>query len=422
MVPALPPPSQLPNDLPAPRRQTSSAPQHVSVANHELTVYVEYPPLLETLLADIRAAKTRVWIEVYIFANDKGGTAVATALKERARAGVDVRVLYDAVGSQLAPSAFFADLEKAGGHVHCFHSLREALSHLGQFRLFSIINRRDHRKLIIIDDQIGYFGGMNLIDNDTPVPARRIPGSARVAALAQSRSWRDVHVRLVGPQQCELAESFDRSWRRAHGLDVPRRPRSYRRALALKHDPGASGESIRFFDSGPGLKYSRAARVFYRLLSRARHNVVLSMAYFLPVGRVLHALLAARRRGVRIRIVTPREPDVPLIRRATSRLFRLLLKRGIRVYEREHQMLHAKVMVVDNTYTVVGSCNFDPRSLWINLEFLAVIRSPNLANMMAQICRDEIAQSRRVGPKDMLHTTLLDRVLNNLAWAVRWWL
>ena len=420
MVPAIP---QLPADTPLlPVGQSSSVPQRLTVAKHDLTIYVEYPPLLETLLADIRAAQSRVWIEVYIFANDVGGTAVAEALKERARAGLDVRVLYDAVGSQLTPSAFFTDLEKAGVKVHCFHSLREALGHLRNFRVFSIINRRDHRKLIIIDDSIGYFGGMNLIDNTTPVPARRVPGSSAVTALTQSRSWRDVHVRLVGPQQCELAESFDRSWRRAHGLDVRRRPPSYRRALVLKTDPGLPGESIRFFDSGPGLKYSRAARVFYRLLYRARHTVVLSMAYFLPVGRVLHALLAARRRGVRIRIVTPREPDVPLIRRATSRLFSLLLKRGIRVYEREHQMLHAKVMVVDNTYTVVGSCNFDPRSLWINLEFLAVIRSPNLANMMAQICRDEIAQSRLLRPKDLLHTTFLDRVLNNLAWTVRWWL
>jgi cardiolipin synthase len=388
--------------------ETLTRPTHVHVAGHELRVYVEYLPLVKDILEDLRAAQSRIWIEVYIFAGDPAGQALATVLKEKARAGLDVRVLYDAVGSQATPAAFFAELQAAGVHLHCYHSLIEALS---RFRLFSIMNRRDHRKLIVIDDAVGYFGGMNLIDHTAsahvvgkPVPA--------------TNGWHDVHLRLAGPQQAELAESFERSWARAQGQKITRRSRAYRRARLPGSGPA---ESIRFFDSGPGLKYSRAARVYDRLLRRAEHNITIAMAYFVPVGRVLRALLAARKRGVRVRIVIPGQSDNRLVQHATTHVYATLLKRGIRLYERQTRMLHSKVMVVDATWTLVGSCNLDPRSLWINLEFLAVIRSPTLAATMTAIVRREMRQSNRVTSESYPHRWH-ERLLNTLAWIFRWWL
>jgi cardiolipin synthase len=343
----------------------NAGPMTAKVAGHELTLFIETWPLVHAMLRDIRAARTRVWLETYIFD------------------------------------------EEGGVQVHAFHSVREAL---WQFSFLRILNRRDHRKLLVIDDTIAYFGGMNLIDTTRGVvpPTEPLPISA---------GWRDVHVRLSGPQQREVAESFERSWRLAHGEPIPRRPKAYRRgALA------GGEESIQFFDSGPGLKHTRAARLFARLIRSARRRITFSMAYFLPVGAVLRELLRAPRRGVPVRIVVPGASDVALVQHASRYLYTRLLRRRIRIYERQANMLHSKVMIVDNAWVVVGSCNLDARSLWINFEFLAVIHSETLARMMTRIVGEEIANSKRITLEEFRERRWGQRLLNRLAWSLRWWL
>jgi cardiolipin synthase len=393
--------------VPAPESEPVLSPR-VEVAGHELTIFVESAPLIAAMVQDIQTAQTRVWVECYIFLNDSAGTLIANTLKERARAGVDVRVLYDAIGSKTTPGAFFRELEQAGAQVHAFHSVGEALR---RFAVFRTLNRRDHRKLLILDDRVAYFGGMNLLD------ASQISSVEQAESLPSSSGWRDVHVRLTGPQQREVAESFERSWRRAHGEEIERRPASYRRGLLATGE-----ESIQFFDSGPGLKHTRAARVFSHLLQAARRSLTLSMAYFLPVGRVLTALLRAHRRGVFVRVVVPGESDVPVVQYASRYLYRKLLRRRFHIYERQGNMLHSKVMIVDDQWTVLGSCNFDARSLWINLEFFAVIHSKNLAGVLNEIVRYEIAHSRRITPSACARQTWRQRLLERLAWSMRWWL
>ncbi|MGN6369568.1 MAG: phospholipase D-like domain-containing protein [Phycisphaerae bacterium] len=410
------PPDITPEFSPPPLPR-AEAPRTVEVAGSRLTVFVESPPLFDSMERDIRNAKSRIWVEVYIFYNDQGATRIAEALKAKAREGLEVRVLYDALGSASTPSAFFNDLIAAGIEVHAFHSFWESLR---RFRPFTLLNRRNHRKLMIIDDAVGYFGGMNIIDNVEDVKQQK--EEDRPA----SSGWRDVHVRLEGPHQSELAESFDRSWRRAHGEQVPRRPRAYRRALHLNGLSNGSTEpvpeSIRFFDSGPGFKYSRAARVFTKLIRHAQFQITISMAYFIPTGKTLRALLAARRRGARIRIIVPGKSDVPIVQRATSFLYDKLIRRGFRIYERRQQMLHSKTMIVDGHYTIVGSCNLDPRSLYINLEFLAVIRSRRFAEILRDICKFEIANSERITLARCQQVPRMQRVFNYLAWSLRWWL
>ncbi len=389
----------------------------VEVAGQKLTVFVESPALIEAMVRDIEGAVRRVWVETYIFFKDAGGTRVAEALKKKAKEGVEVRVMYDAVGSNATPGSFFHEMRAAGVNVHVFHSLLEGLR---RFRPLTILNRRDHRKLLVVDERVGYFGGMNLIDNVESVAQQK------AESRPTSSGWRDVHIRLEGEQQGDLAESFDRSWKRAHGEAVTRRPRAYRRASHLGGGQGdvhgEMPELIHFFDSGPGRKYSRAARVFERMLRHAKREVTISMAYFLPTGAVLRALLAARKRRVRIRVVVPGKSDVPVVQRATSYVYDRMIRRGFRVYERRQQMLHSKLMVVDGLYTVVGSCNLDPRSLYINLEFLAVIRSRRLAEVMGKICRFEIANSERITVARCKQVPGVQRFINRLAWGLRWWL
>ncbi len=380
----------------------------VTVAGHELTLFVEIGPLLSAMVHDIAAARTRVWLETYIFFDDAVGRAVADALKERARAGVEVRVLCDAIGSQWTSSLFFRELEHAGVQVHIFHSLWEAC---WRFSFLRVLNRRDHRKLLVIDDRVAYFGGMNIADPGA------VLASHPPSHLPRSLGWRDVHVRLVGPQQAEVAESFDRSWRAAHGERVPRRPRAYRHAVLTQ-----GGESIQFFDSGPGRRQTHAARLFTRFLKLAQRSITLSMAYFLPVGPVLTALLKAPRRHVRVQVVVPGDSDVPLVQSATRHLYDRLLRRKVRIYERQGHMLHSKVMVVDDDWSVVGSSNLDARSLYLNHEFLAVIHSPQLARALTEIVEGEIACSARISFKAYRARSWWRRLIDRLAWMLRWWL
>jgi len=383
----------------------------VQVAGQELTLFVEASAMIDALAADIAAAERRVWIEVYAFANDPGGRRIADLLAQKSREGLDVRVLYDAVGSQGTPSSFFLALTAAGVQVHSFHSFWYALRRLSPLAIF---NRRDHRKLFVIDEEVSYFGGMNLTDTLPTVRPEVGPG----VAAEDAGGWRDLHVRMLGSRSNDIAESFDRAWRRAHHLPVERRTRAYRRARL----PGRSTEFIRFFDSGPGLKNSRAERVFRRVFKLSRESVLISMAYFLPTWRMLRALFAARRRGATVQVIVPANSDVKLVRWASRYLYPRLLRAGIELYERERRMLHSKMMVVDGTWSVVGSCNLDPRSLEINLEFVAVIRSTALAELITQIHHDELAASRRVTEADIARRTIWQRIADRVAYVLRWWL
>jgi cardiolipin synthase len=239
------------------------------------------------------------------------------------------------------------------------------------------------------------------------------PGS-----MPSENGWRDVHVRLSGPQAVEVAESFTRAWRRAHHEPIRRRSRAYRRGLL----PAGTGESIRFFDSGPGWKFSRAARIFLRLFARSQSTILVSMAYFLPTPRVLRALFKARRRGSRVRVIVPGNSDVKLVEWATRHLYGKLLRRGIELYERQRRMLHSKVVVVDGQWSVVGSCNLDARSLRINYEFLAVIRSATFAAALTRICEEDIRHSRRITAEHIEGRSRWRRWLDRCAYVLRWWL
>lgn len=379
----------------------------ITVAGNQLTIYAEAAPLFAAMIADIASAQRRVWVETYIFADDGSGHQVAEALAAKASSGVQTRLLYDAIGSILTKKEFFTDLRKQGVDVHAYHTFFEALRRFSPLR---IMNRRDHRKLLIVDDDIAYFGGMNIVDHGRDFRFMNTPEEA-----APTLGWRDFHVRLVGPAARQVAASFERSWDQAHGRMLTARPKAYRRVHLPQHD-----ESIHFFDSGHGLGYSRADRVFRRILRGTQRESVIAMAYFVPVRRVLGAILRLRRQGRRVLVVVPALGDMPLVRHASQYLYRKLLNRGIRIFERSNRMLHGKLVIVDKRWTICGSSNMDPRSLWINLEFLAVIKSEAFARAARGIVAYEVMHSRRVAPHETrpLHI----RLLCGLAWLLRWWL
>jgi cardiolipin synthase len=415
--------ADLSNSVPAVEQLTASAEQVVARAEatadasetlqplaidgHEWTLFSESAPMLAALEADIRAARRRIWIETYIFANDDAGRALVDLLAARAREGLDVRLMYDTVGSLLTPSSLFQPLASAGVKVHAFHTLGEAF---WRFRFFQLFNQRNHRKLIVIDDQIGYFGGMNIVDQSQ---VRSVEDERR-RNLPSSSGWRDVHVRMVGPRQRELARAVEELWQYAQ-----HRRMTIGRRWPIRQMIKSEPDRFYFFDCRPMFRYRRAQRVFVPLIRRAQHSITISMAYFIPFGRVLRELLRARRRGVKIRVIIPGESDVRAVQCATRHFYARLLKRGIRIYERNDQMLHSKAMVIDDEWSVLGSCNLDPRSLRTNLEFVAVARSRPLAAALLGVCRHEIKNSTRVTMAECRNRTCWQRFIDRLAWSFR---
>jgi len=379
---------------------TSDAPNswQTHVAGQDVRIFVEVEPFLQSLLADIRTAQKRIWVETYILGDDSIGRAVTHALAERAAEGIDVRLMIDGVGSVDVSSGMLAEVESAGGKTHVYHSFGYALWEKLHLEL---LNWRNHRKLVVIDDSVAYFGGMNLAD---PVAGRDLA------------TWHDIQMRVGGTVVDQVAEIMDRLWRHAHGESVkwPRFP-----LKELKRD---GDETFLFFDTIPIVPHRRAEWIFRVLIRGAKQSINLLMAYFVPSGAVLRDLFRMRKRGVHIRVVVPALSDVRVVQWATEHLYGRLLRRGFRLFERTGRMLHSKAMVVDDKWTLIGSCNLDPRSLLHNREFIAVIRSPRLAKMMNEIVRLEVLQSERVTRERVESRTMWQRWRGRLAWWFRAWL
>jgi len=170
------------------------------------------------------------------------------------------------------------------------------------------------------------------------------------------------------------------------------------------------------------LKNRRVARVLVPLVRQARRSITISVAYFIPEGPVFRALLRARRRGVKVRVLVPANSDVPPAHWACRHCYDRLVSAGIRLYERQDLMLHSKVLVIDNQWSVIGSCNLDPRSLQWNLEFMGVVRSAAVARVLTRICAFELRCSRRVTVEHCRKRSWWQRLRDRLAWSIRNWL
>ncbi len=389
----------------------------VDVAGNRMRLFVESPAYVAALTADLHRAEKRIWIESYIVADDDVGRALAEALKARAAAGVKCRLMYDAVGSVATPAEFFRELQESGVELHAYRTL---WSVFWKYRFLQRFNRRNHRKLVVIDDDTAYFGGMNFADPGSSLrPSKRqqvAAGEAPPEGAEAARYWRDLHVRLQGPRQTEIAEMMQALWMRRD----KHRPRNV--VASLSRFAASPHDGLFFFDAHPRRRYRRASKIFRTMIGRARREIVTAMAYFIPTGGVLRALLKARERKVQARVVVPGRSDVAAVQWAARHLYPQLLRRGVRIYERRERMLHAKVMVIDGRDTIVGSCNIDPRSLLTNLEFIAIIRSRELAEQAAAFCEYERRHADPVHMRDLETLPWWKRQLHKAAFYFKRWL
>jgi cardiolipin synthase len=341
------------------------------------------------MLEAIAGAERSLEIEVYIFAADHSGRAFAETLGERARAGVRVRVLADAVGSMGSEEAIFARLRAAGVEVRLFRPLSPWRSRFG-------IWPRDHRKLLLVDDRIGLTGGCNIGDDYAPPRAGAV-------------GWKDVSLEVEGPAVWDLRQLFEESWFLAGGE---------RRPMGERPLPLADGDPVQIVGNR-GRERWDIRRSYLRALGHARRFVYLANAYFVPDGVILRALRGARRRGVEVQLLVPGRSDIGAVAAATRALYGRLLRWGVRIFEWSGPMMHAKTAVIDGEWSTVGSSNLDSWSLRYNLEINANVLGQRFGEAMVESFGRDLEQAVEVSLVQWRTRPLWRRIVEWLAYRVR---
>ncbi len=369
------------------------------------------------MLAAIDAAADRVDLETYTLRDDSTGQAFQQALIRAASRGVRVRLLYDWIGSFALSRGFVSQLVEAGVAVAAYHPLLVR-------RPFWALNRRDHRKILVVDDAAAFTGGINLGDEFNSISDG-------------GQGWRDTHVCLEGPEVARaMAALFEYAWGRATPYDAMRTRRTQiqhvirRRWATLLHRKKRP-ESASEADEGVPVslvgnevwRHRRRIHLAHlKAIGSARRYVMIENAYFIPSKPVRRALIKAAQRGLFVGVVVTTHSDVPITAYAARWLYDELLAGGVRLFEWPDSMMHAKTAVVDDTWSIIGSYNFDHRSLFHQLECVAVIADAGFAVGVREQVLADIARCREVSLEVHRRRPWRQKVLEFVAFLLRHWL
>lgn len=327
-------------------------------ANNLVELLSGGPAIYEAELAAIRTARHSVHLEAYVFHPSSIAQRFVDALTERAKAGVRVRVVIDAYGSMWLRTAYFSALRDAGGEVRFYQPFR--------WQTLKRYNNRTHRELVVVDGTVSFIGGAGI-------------ASWWTEGAADGPPWQDLMVRVEGPLSTALQTCFVENWLESSGeviadgndfpfaIGKPEKPRGEAQGLVVVSTPSAG-------------RSTRARILFQVLLAASRHNINIQSPYFVPDHGVMRELVSAAKRGVRIGIIVPGSYNNHMVaRRASRRRYGKLLTAGIRIYEYQPGMIHSKLLVVDDSWVVTGSTNFDNRSFGLNDEVNLAVRDQSLA-------------------------------------------
>lgn len=341
--------------------------RHLSPGN-VIDVYHNGEQAYPAMLASIRAAKHRVMLATYILKTDATGMAFADALTAAADRGVNVSVLIDGIGELYSWKKPSKLLQKRGVTVGRFLPPRLIPPSI-------YLNLRNHRKLLVVDNDIAYAGGMNISDDHTSSPE-------------QARMITDVHFSLRGPVLDDLSAVFESDWKFATGKDI---------AATEAPSPDAEGDArCRVICDGPDDNLDVLALTLQGVISGAAETVDIMTPYFLPTRGLMASLQSAALRGVRVRVVLPGKNNLFYIHWANRNLLSELLEWGVEAYYQPAPFCHSKILCVDQTYTLIGSANLDPRSLRLNFELGVEIISAALSKELRAHIAEVVSVSDRI--------------------------
>jgi Phosphatidylserine/phosphatidylglycerophosphate/cardiolipin synthases and related enzymes len=348
--------------------------------------------IFPSMFAAIRAATRTINLEFYIYWDGEIGRKFAEALAERARAGVEVKIILDAVGSSQMSQTLTDFLLRNGIDLEWYHPLR--------WYTLSRFNHRTHRKLLVVDGQIGFTGGVGIADN-------------WLGDADSKEHWRDTVARVEGPVVTQMQFAFMDNWIKSRGelltgLD-------YFPELAL-----IGSHLTQVLKSSPAEGSSTVKLLYIISIVSAVKSIYICSAYFLPDSDTLRALEGAVRRGVDVRVIVPGEDnDIPIARQASRWHYDLLLRRGIRIFEYQPTMMHAKTMVVDGVWTTIGSSNFDDRSFRLNDEVNVNVYDDGIAAQMEAMFHEDLARCEEVTLRKWFRRGWLDKLKEKVAEVFR---
>ena len=332
--------------------------------NNEVELFTDGREKFESLIADIENAKKSINIEYYIIKWDKVGIRLLKAIEKKAKEGVEVRLLMDALGCRQITKRRIQPLIDAG--VKCAFFFRPKM------KIFLMrLNYRNHRKLVVIDNSIGYIGGFNI--------AREYLGLKEKFGY-----WRDTHVRIRGGAVHDINARFILDWRFAskENLDFS--------SIFLEEPVNAGNTGIQIVTSGPDNERQEVKRAYMKMIVSAEKNIYLQTPYFVPDASIIESLKVAALSGIDVRVMIPCMPDHIFVYWATYSYVGELIRSGVKVYIYDNGFLHAKTLVVDGKVASVGSANFDKRSFSLNFESNAIIYDRGIACKMESAFENDI--------------------------------
>ncbi|NNF52268.1 MAG: cardiolipin synthase [Gammaproteobacteria bacterium] len=341
-----------------------------------------YPPMLEA----IAGARERVYLCSYIFETNATGKEFAAALSEATRRGVEVKVIVDALGELYSFPRAASVLKKQGIDVARFLPFRLLPPSIH-------INLRNHRKVLVVDGEVAFTGGMNIGD--------------RHLLNGPGPGIRDVHFMLRGPVVSQLEDVFLESWEFCRKCQVPRHDRQ-------QQQPGNT--PCRTVTDGPDEDLDKLATILLGAISVARSRILIVTPYFLPSREMIGALQAAAARGIDVTILLPGKSNIPFVHWATRNILWELLMRGVRVYYQDDPFPHTKLFIIDGQYAHIGTANFDPRSLRLNFELIVELFDGEVAGQLEEHVDEEIARSREVPLDEVDQRSLPVRLRDAFFW------
>lgn len=374
------------------------------IAGNQVTLLFDGPQTMNAMMTAIRQAKDHIHLETYIFDQDELGLEFARLLIEKQQAGVEVNIIYDSVGTIGTPQIFFDNMKAAGIHLLEFNPVNPTKLQ-GPWSP----NRRDHRKILIVDGEVAFTGGVN------------ISASYANSSLFRSKSkkpdkigWRDTHIQITGPAVAALQWIFLETW-----INVDDKPPADRLYFPALKNQG--NKMVRVLASEPESNPA-IYKAYLLAIQEARDSIHITSAYFVPDAQILKALIAAAKRGVDVKIIMPGVTDSGLVFHAGQSFYDEMLAGGIKVYQLNTSVLHAKTAVIDQVWSTVGSTNIDTRSFLHNKEVNVVVIDTEFAIAMENAFKEDLRLSTEVMLETWQQRPAMIKLKEWLARRLEYWL
>ena len=369
----------------------SLLPEHPLLDGNHITPLVSGDQTYPLMLEAIRSAKNHIHLQSFIIHRDATGLQFLEELKAKALQGVKVRLMFDRFGST---HAYLTGMFRKYRRIENFqiHGWTQANPLKRQFQ----INLRNHRKNLVVDGHISFFGGLNLATENT--------------TTGRGEAIRDYHFKVEGPLVHELQYSFLSDW--FFMTDEPVEslitPDYFPNMLSI-----GQGRA-RIIDSGPSAPPGMVGETFFNAIVLAKEQILIVTPYFVPTIDLIKALRSAARRGIDVRIILPRQNNHLYAGMASKALYEELLESGVRIYQRPPPFIHAKAMLIDNTIALVGTANLDVRSLELNYESTVLIEDESTVNQLKDIVREDMGLSSEINLNQWLQRPRLHKLGENL--------